>query len=214
MRTIEIDVTVEDLIAFNQHFLRKRIAYLFGGLFLVLQSIQLIGAISSGDFYSFWYTTGVVIFLGLLLWSSVYKPGSTAILTTALIAIVACMFLFVIDVDFPTKITSIVALMPMLVIGYFGILARQWYKHFYGGKNDSVGQRILTFNSEGIREKSSLAESSQSWPLVGKVEQDRQNVYVFIGRGKAHVIPKRFFNNTKEVENFIAEIGQLKGTTP
>ncbi len=210
MTGIQFTVIVEDLFVFNQYVLRKRFAYMLPGMFLVLQGIQLIGGLTSGDFSTFWYTSGVAIVLGLLLYSSMYNPGVTAIFTTALVVLVIGLFLFAVDESLSTKIAGIIAAMPILILGYFGIIFRRYYKYLYGSKNDSLGPRTLTMDNNGIREKSDLSEGSQAWAIIDRIEQDKQNIYIFIGRGKAHVIPKRSFNEPKDAEEFLAEAIRLK----
>jgi len=210
MYSIDFAVTIDDLIAFNQYVFRKSIVLLLGGLFLFLQSLQLIGALSSGDFSSFWYTTGTSLVLGLFLISSEYRPQAVAILSTVLIVFVTCLFLLIIDVDFATKVTSIVALIPMLAFGYWGVASRRLYKYFYGGKNDSVGSRTLILDPSGLLEKTSHSEGRVRWALISSVEQVRHNIYLFLARNKALIIPKRAFPSSADADSFVSEAVRFK----
>ena len=87
---------------------------------------------------------------------------------------------------------------------YQWAIKRNARKIYSQGANKSlIGEHTIVIDSEGVTERSAVAESKIAWSGVERIEEDGHNVYFYIGPLQAYVIPKRAFQTPDDGEAFL-----------
>jgi hypothetical protein len=64
------------------------------------------------------------------------------------------------------------------------------------------GEHIIEINEDGVRETTSVNETTLTWDGVYVVKQNKAYIFIFINNMAAHIIPKRSFDSIAEAEKF------------
>lgn len=64
----------------------------------------------------------------------------------------------------------------------------------------------LVLEDSGLLEKTAVSENRTNWAAIGEVMQSETHVFVFVGPGMAHVIPKASFANAEAMNSFVQEV--------
>jgi hypothetical protein len=211
MTTIHYDLTVDDLIHFNQLVAYKRLLMFMLVFWFVLEMTFLVQYISNNDLKAFLTSTGTeIIALGGLSLSLFY-PRRMAIVGAFIIVFIAvALFLSTAD-PVPAKISSFLTLLPvMLIAGFGGLGINIFLAYFYQGKNGMTGLHELTVDPTGLLEKTDINETKHTWAAISRIDQTKDYILLFIGSPKAHLIPKRSFKTPNDAIQFFSEVSELK----
>ena len=89
-------------------------------------------------------------------------------------------------------------------IGYRWEIKRNARKTYAGSQGKGIlGEHTILIDPEGVTERSVVGESRTAWSGVERVDDDNQNIYLFVGPVQAHVIPKRAFENSDDADAFL-----------
>lgn len=69
-----------------------------------------------------------------------------------------------------------------------------------------LGGKTLEFTPDGIKENSSLGHSFFAWTSVEEITENKGNIYIFIDKLYAVIVPASAFNAVEEAEEFKALI--------
>ncbi len=103
----------------------------------------------------------------------------------------------------PDRLPLIPAVYISAILGVSGIAVYLWLwkrqvKSQPSDRGDQLGEHVLEIAADGIRGRTSYVESLYSWQAVTDVYENRDYIYIFVDRNKAHVIPKRVLANVEE----------------
>lgn len=71
------------------------------------------------------------------------------------------------------------------------------------GKNEGVFCRhTISISPDGVHEKTKVNDSQSGWRGIEKVDETDNHVFVYIASNNAHVVPKRYFLNAEEANEF------------
>lgn len=65
-----------------------------------------------------------------------------------------------------------------------------------------IGERSLALTKEGIIETSSQNESKVKWESVGRINETKEHIFIYISPVSAFIIPTRSFKDIAEKEEF------------
>ena len=84
-----------------------------------------------------------------------------------------------------------------------------------GANRGLLGNHSISIDAEGVTEKTSVGETRTDWSGIEKIDEDGQYVYLYVSVRQAHVIPKKAFTSTNDVEKFLqlAHAYRLNGTS-
>ena len=104
------------------------------------------------------------------------------------------------DIEFKTA---------FLVLGFMAaifLIACKIYKkslkNLPSEKGIILGKHAFILNDEGFKEETEQSSSTLKWTGVQGVEETADMIFIFIDKVSAHFIPKHFFANEKEANNF------------
>jgi hypothetical protein len=80
-------------------------------------------------------------------------------------------------------------------------------------ENGSIlGKKKFKVTDEGLLEESESNTNLQKWKGIKSVETNENSVFIFVDKIAAYVIPKRFFKDEAQQNDFIRIIEQKMGT--
>ena len=105
-----------------------------------------------------------------------------------------------------------------LVFGliYFGgmTLAMKRIKKLPSDNGSILGIKKFMITDEGLIEESESNKNLQKWKSIKSVETNKNSVFIFVDKIAAYIIPKRFFKDETEQQNFIKTIEErMKNAT-
>lgn len=71
------------------------------------------------------------------------------------------------------------------------------------GNGSILGKKKYTITEDGFIEESENSKNIQKWEGIKSVETNRNSVFLFVDNIAAYIIPKRFFSDEEEMNNFI-----------
>ena len=71
-------------------------------------------------------------------------------------------------------------------------------------KGEIIGEKTYILSDDGLKEISKNGESFIKWIGVKSLEENENYVFIFIDKIMAHVIPKRYFSDTLELQEFMS----------
>ena len=75
-------------------------------------------------------------------------------------------------------------------------------KRLPSDKGIILGKHTFVLNDEGIKEETEQSSLTLKWSGVQEVEETADMIFVYIDNVTAHFIPKHFFPNEKEANDF------------
>lgn len=66
-----------------------------------------------------------------------------------------------------------------------------------------LGKRTYYIFEDGLKEISENNESLTKWKGIKKVSESEEGIYIFVDKIAAFIVPKRYFDNDDEINNFI-----------
>lgn len=209
MLTVACTITPADLHVFNMRVTSRVIKNLVIILAVVTVSLNFFFFLQNGDIGAA-LLSSIVALIGfaLILFAvrSLYPYRFAAITVVAVITLSLLLF-----ANGTPILSSLLVFTPVIFAGFVGVILRVYLENIYRMKNDSIGDRTLSLDDKGVYEKTQNSESSQKWDLVSSIEQDDHYIYLFLGRTKAHVVPKRSFSTSEEIENFVKFAVESRG---
>ncbi|OYU96584.1 MAG: hypothetical protein CFE21_09380 [Bacteroidetes bacterium B1(2017)] len=90
------------------------------------------------------------------------------------------------------------------ILNYVGMLLTIKYAVKLPLSNGSIlGKRKFSVTEEGLIEESDTNKNLQKWKGIQSIETSQNSIFIFVDTLAAYVIPKRFFKDQTEQENFI-----------
>jgi hypothetical protein len=129
-----------------------------------------------------------------------------------LIIIVAFCISFLVNrgrpFDLLTYFMSLIFAGFVFAILYIGItiLSIHLLKKLPADNGCILGKKKFTITDEGLIEESESNVNLQKWKGIKSIETNNNSVFIFVDNIAAYVIPKRFFKDETEQENFIKAI--------
>ncbi|GAA0359443.1 YcxB family protein [Bacillus horti] len=74
------------------------------------------------------------------------------------------------------------------------------------GSKGLLGEHTFEINETGFKESTEVNQSEYSWDGVSSIEQDKHNIYLFIGKVQVHIIPKKSFSTKEEGKQFFQKM--------
>lgn len=70
-----------------------------------------------------------------------------------------------------------------------------------------LGKRKFIISDEGLIEEGENNRNLQKWVGIKSVEENKNSVFIFVDKMAAYIIPKRFFLNEEQINEFKSLIG-------
>jgi len=208
---IDYTVTVEDLLLFNFYVQRKNLKLISILNFPVLLVLFVYGSLTSGPGVS---TVILLIALGSFAtgYFAIRSPLKTCITTTA--SILLLLSLLRLGTESTSDLAGMsIAFLPLVIGCIGGLAANKIMKSYYQGKNDMVGPLSLEITPDGLVGTSPTSSSKHQWEAVTAVETDRNNLYIFLGKLKAYVIPLASFKDESSKNGFLTSLETFRHKT-
>lgn len=153
---------------------------------------------------------------------SFYKPLATVFAVVYLVFIFADLFYFLIFGGFDdwtfkeflrsVALRSLITFAAVLaVLGIFQIHAKFWRKKLDEfPKNGLLCEHRLIISENELIELTDVNTARYSWKAIGAVKEFVNFVSIEVLLSGVFVIPKKYFKNQNEVENFIEKIEYYK----
>ena len=71
-----------------------------------------------------------------------------------------------------------------------------------GNKNLMIGKRTVELLDEEIVIETSLSKTEVKWPAISQFKESKNSYFLFMGKSKALIFPKRIFKTDEEVNDF------------
>lgn len=118
--------------------------------------------------------------------------------------------------DFMTYIINVIIV--GLVFGFIYIggmtLAMKRTKEMPSENGSILGKKMFIVTDEGLIEESASNKNLQKWKGIKSIEANDNSVFIFVDNIAAYIIPKRFFRDEVEQNNFIKTINEkIKNAT-
>lgn len=96
---------------------------------------------------------------------------------------------------------------------YFGAMSLTmiWIKKLPSDKGSILGNKKFTITDEGLLEETETNKNLQKWKGIKSIETNDNSVFIFVDNIAAYIIPKRFFKDETEQENFIKTMEEKIG---
>ncbi len=207
--TIQYSVNLEDILAFNIYHqtswpIIKRNLLLSG----VIEFFFLIQLLLSREIFVL-VSMIIIAFMAVGMTYGLRYPKRVTIICGVLLLLLVALLYFP-DRDIHAVISSFPLVIPLFITASWSWVLRKWFiKSFYRGKNDMVGLHEMTIDEYGIHAKCQQSESRHSWALVEKIEQNDKYFFIFLGKLKAHVIPKVAFGKIDEANVFYKKANEF-----
>jgi len=64
-------------------------------------------------------------------------------------------------------------------------------------------EKTYIFSEEGLKQISTNSESFTKWNAFKSIEENKKYIFLFVDKIAAYVIPKRIFQDSKEINDFV-----------
>lgn len=118
--------------------------------------------------------------------------------------------------DLMTYLTSVIIAGILFGLIYLGgmTFSMRWTKKLLSDNGSILGKKKFMITNEGLIEASESNKNLQKWKSIKSVETNNNSVFIFVDNIAAYIIPKRFFKDETEQQNFIKSIeGKMKNAT-
>ena len=204
---INYNVTVSDLVAFNIHVMKKSRWMVFAATFL---SIMFVFHLMTAGIAIAIINLSILI-LGLVsVPFAISNPPKAATVVFGGIGVLFGLFYFT-GSTLPETLIMLPALLPIVILCLVGIGFRKSLEFYYSGKTDMTGPHTLELNDQGLFETTAFSNTSYKWEAVTNIETDKQNIYVFLGKLKAYVIPRSSIDSAIQ-QSLLEELNRTRGT--
>jgi YcxB-like protein len=203
IKTTEYGLEKEELYAFNRLVLIKSYSKYLLLLIALPFAASLISAIFSHDYSSLAWQIVPVLTLIDIGFTTLYPRQMNKINLGLL------LLLFVLIFSTPENRNSAMAssfattIIPFGVLLALGFTLQRKFDRTHLEREEVVGKRFLVLSEEGIQEQMEKSSSTIRWELVTEINQDVRSIYLFIGKHRAHVVPKRIFKSEEEKSQFL-----------
>lgn len=65
-----------------------------------------------------------------------------------------------------------------------------------------IGKRSINLTKEGIVETSAQNESKAKWESVGRINETKEHIFIYISPVAAFIVPTRAFKDSREKDEF------------
>lgn len=112
--------------------------------------------------------------------------------------------------DLLTYLTTIIIVGPLFGLIYIGGMTFLMIqtKKLPSDNGTILGRKKFIVTDEGLIEESENNKNLQKWKGIRSVETNNNSVFIFIDSIAAYIIPKRFFKDEIEQQNFIRIISE------
>ena len=101
-----------------------------------------------------------------------------------------------------------------LLVGAYLVWSRLVRRSPFSDMEYLHGEHTLRLEAEGLSWRSPQGEGFVRWEAVKEVAKDGGNVYFFLGRRAAMIVPKKCFSSEEELEGFLSAASDLRETPP
>jgi hypothetical protein len=118
--------------------------------------------------------------------------------------------------DLMTYLTTVIIAGLVFGLIYLGgmTFAMKRTKKLPSDNGSILGRKKFMINDEGLIEESENNKNIQKWKGIKSVETNDNSVFIFVDNIAAYIIPKRFFKDDTEQQNFIKTIeDKMKNAT-
>jgi hypothetical protein len=170
---IQYEIRADDYLAFNRHYLRKRLRTpAFRWLVRLLLVLLGIAAVLAG-------------FLSLVTggfgWIREFStPWSDPVLGVLLVVLATLVFL----------------------LGLVFLVRRSVIRRRLRDDRTLLGPKTLTVSPEGLRVRTPKTNTELLWPVITAVDETADSFYLFVSPFAAVIVPKRAFGSEAEVAEF------------
>ena len=129
----------------------------------------------------------------------------TSLVKTIVVGLAACLLLQIfLNKERFHLFASIVSFLAS-IMAYSGLVYLQLIrtKKIPKDGGTTLGKRDMEFTNETIICKTKHSVSSSNWTAVRSLEKGKSAVYLYVDSNMAYIIPKRYFKNEQEQEDFI-----------
>ncbi|BDX37821.1 hypothetical protein CYCD_11760 [Tenuifilaceae bacterium CYCD] len=128
-----------------------------------------------------------------------------------LIFVIVITLLWIVLLNYNQPLDFIAILIELIV---FSILWSTLYLLIYGiaflkirkmpDENGSIlEEKTYIFSEEGLKQISTNSESFTKWNAFKSIEENKKYIFLFVDKIAAYVIPKRVFQDSKEMNDFV-----------
>jgi len=194
--TPEFELTLDDIRAFNRcHTIRHTLKYYITYV-AILYAITLIPSILSKDFST--ATIAVNLLMAISFIVIVLTILYARIMMRVIIILLIILFLLT-----RGDISGFLALAaPLLISLIYAIYSENNLNRAYRLREDMLTLRTISLDENGVNEKTTKSSSSQNWDMISEISQDKNYIYIWIGRTQAHILPKKIFKSQEDMELF------------
>lgn len=94
-------------------------------------------------------------------------------------------------------------ILPLVLFVVVPFMIKSQAKKIYNSSTDQFKNNKYTFEETGVAVKNSTSSANFTWNMVHKIEENKQQVLLFVNSAVAHVLPKRCFNSQEEEQAFL-----------
>ena len=80
----------------------------------------------------------------------------------------------------------------------------------YKKGDGTLGEHLIELRENALFEASDVNETSHGWKSVQKIIDLKDYIYVYVSPTNAHIIPKRYFQDSQTAAMFLSEVERLK----
>ncbi|WP_404408120.1 YcxB family protein [Pseudidiomarina marina] len=135
------------------------------------------------------------------------QKGAAFIKTVAIWCILAIAFMFMFRINsislssfhWPSAALTTLPFMAFIIVYFVNMHKLQ--KSSIPNENGMIlGEKTIEFKSEGIIEIGSLSKCFYKWESIGSLEENNGDIYLFVDKLIALIIPARYFSSDVEKE--------------
>jgi len=113
------------------------------------------------------------------------------------------------SVPLPFQIVSVIVIESVLVLGALLLAALITVAIAYLSKDKAMyTDHTLSADEKGVTEETAYNTSMYRWPAITGIAKTRSHLFVLVGPGKAHVVPRRSVD-TGEWEAFALALAAM-----
>lgn len=86
-------------------------------------------------------------------------------------------------------------------------------KKLFESSNGQFKNNNYTFEEDGLTIVNANSNTKLTWDMIFKLEENKQQVLLFVNNAVAHVLPKRYFKTEAELQQFL-QLVRTKTNSP
>lgn len=182
-RTMEYDISLDDMIAFNLHH------YQASAEMRRVRNLR-------------WFARPLTVLAFIVVMYFVMNPTQHAARETKLIVVGYLIFLVVLAAAW-------LVFFPRI---WRHAIVRAVRKNYLKAENEGyLGHRTLRFDERTIAERGALGETEKPWSAVEKIDVTPHHAFVYVGDIAAFIVPRHAFGAGPAFDEFVETAKRLAG---